>query len=63
MKSENQIKVQIGITQARIDDLLQQKEENSSKGNWTVVNAIKVQLVPLHAKKQWLEWVLNDEES
>lgn len=62
MKAEQTVRVRLGVLQSKLDDLMTQKEENSSKGNWTVVNAIKQQIAQEQIRKKVLEWVLDDEQ-
>ena len=62
MKKKEVITQKIGLLTAEIDDLTLQQESNASKGNWTVVNAIKLQKSDKVTKKKVLEWVLSDEE-
>jgi len=61
MKDSKTIEMKVAVLKARIENLLQQKENNASMQNWTVVNGIKQQLIPLNNQLQALEWVLDDE--
>jgi hypothetical protein len=62
MKTVSQLNQRIGTLQAQIEDLNRQQEENASKGNWTIVRAVKDHKQVLMLRRKELEWVVRDDE-
>jgi hypothetical protein len=62
MKAVESIKQKASVLNAEIEDLTSQQESNASKGNWTVVNAIRTQKSIKLTQKKVLDWVLSNEE-